>query len=143
MNPLVKDLEEDIRRVGLYDFTTIDDLITGHEFEHIFANGREDSLLSYDYEEQAALWTTQDQEELSRRIVIYAKEAFPNNSRFDDAFSTKLYESLRDNIDISDQVEELHHAQLSAKASDDWTKRSSDATALYERFKRGKRMRWQ
>ncbi|CUJ71724.1 hypothetical protein [Achromobacter xylosoxidans] len=137
MNPLVKDLEEDIRRVGLYDFTTIDDLITGHEFEHIFANGREDSLLSYDYEEQAALWTTQDQEELSRRIVTYAKQAFPDNARFDDAFSTKLYESLRDNIDISDQVEELHQAQLSAKASDDWTKRSSDATALYERFNRG------
>ena len=65
MNPLVQDLEQDIRRVGLYDFTTIDDLITGHEFEHIFANGREDSLLSYDYEEQAALWTAQDQEELS------------------------------------------------------------------------------
>ncbi len=50
---------------------------------------------------------------------------------------TGQFADFRDNIDISDQVEELHQAQLSAKASDDWTKRSSDATALYERFKQG------
>lgn len=137
MNPLIKDLHEDIKRVGLYDFTTIDDLMTGHEFEHVFANGREDSLLSYDYEEEVANWTPQDQEELSRLIVEHAKEAFPNNPAFNDKFESKLYESLQGNIDISDQVEQLHQAQLSVKASDDWLKRSNDATRLYELYTKG------